>query len=453
MTLPNYFLADLPPGAEISASMMNDACLTLKRNRQQYLVNRSTQSLLERLGEIAGNWLQPDYLFRKLALERSPMDTGFSPATLASGLDSFFSTITPENLNALLVQELGHPERLDRFVSTPVEERSGRSAMAFGPPLLVHVAAGNLPLPALMSIILGLVVRSAQFLKCAGGASLLPRLFAHSLYEVEPKLAACLEIAEWRGGRVELERPLFEHADCITATGTDETVVEIRRNLPTQVRFLDYRHRVSFGFITRDLLTSYHAKQIAPKAAGDVAAWNQLGCLSPHLFYVEHGGSVTPEQFAEMLAAQLACQEEAASRGPIPVEHAASIASHRAFYELRAASSPDTRLWQSNDSTAWTVVYENDPAFRMACLNRFVHVKAVKDLGEALQAAEMMRGSVSTVAIAAPENRAQEIANALARWGATRICQVGQMQRPSLLWRHDGRASLGELVTWVDWER
>ena len=46
----------------------------------------------------------------------------------------------------------------------------------------------------------GLLVRSAQFVKCAERASLLPRLFAHSLYEADPKLGACLEIAEWRGG-------------------------------------------------------------------------------------------------------------------------------------------------------------------------------------------------------------------------------------------------------------
>ncbi|HKS36544.1 MAG TPA: acyl-CoA reductase [Verrucomicrobiae bacterium] len=453
MTLPNYFIADLPPEAEISASMIHDACLTLKRNRERYLAGRSTQSLLERLGEIAGNWLQPDYALRKLALERSPRDTGFSPATLASGLDSFFSKITPENLNALLVQELGHAERLDRFVSTPVEERSGRSALAAGPTLLVHVAAGNLPLPALMSLVLGLIVRSAQFLKCASGASLLPRLFAHSLYEVEPKLAACLEIAEWRGGRAELEQPLFEHADRVTVTGTDETIAEIRRKLPARIRLLDYGQRASFGFITRDLLTSHEAKQLAGKAAGDIAAWNQLGCLSPHLFYIEAGGVVSPEQFAELLAAQMARLEEAEPRGPIPAADAAAIASRRAFYEVRAASSPDTRLWQSDDSTAWTIVYEADPGFQLSCLNRFVYVKPVKDLGEALHAAETVRGKVSTVAIAAPENRAQEIAITLARWGVARLCPIGRMQQPSLLWRHDGRASLGDLVTWIDCER
>ena len=63
-----------------------------------------------------------------------------------------------------------------------------------------------------------------------------------------------------------------------------------------------------------------------------------------------------------------------------------------------------------------------------------------------------MRGKVSTVGIAATEDRAKEIAIELAHWGVTRICPLGQMQNPSLLWRHDGRPSLGDLVTWTDWE-
>ena len=58
--------------------------------------------------------------------------------------------------------------------------------------MLVHIAAGNIPNPALTSLVLGVLTRSAQFVKCASGASFLPRLFAHSLYEAEPKLGACL---------------------------------------------------------------------------------------------------------------------------------------------------------------------------------------------------------------------------------------------------------------------
>ena len=453
MNLPDYFLADLPPEAALSRTMISEACQALKRNRDQHLMRRSTNSLIGLLSALAESWLQADFPFRQLALELGPRATGFSAATLGAALDAFFGQLTADNLRVLLQQELGHSGRLDQFVSTLSEPRAQRTALATGPRLLVHFAAGNLPCPTLMSIVLGLLVRSGQFVKCASGAALLPRLFAHSLYQVEPKLGACLEIAEWKGGRLELEQALYQEADCVTATGSDQTLAEIRRHLPACARFLGYGYRVSFGYITHEVLSSYGAKKIAARAAADVVAWDQHGCLSPHLFYVEHSGAVSPELFAEMLAAELAKREATEPRGEITVTEAATIASRRALYEVRAAASPDTRQWQSQGSTAWTVVYEADPRFQLSCLNRFIYVKAVASLTEAVQAAEPVRGQVSTVGLAASGEKGELIATEWAHWGVTRICAIGQMQNPPLTWRHDGRPSLGDLVTWTDWEQ
>ncbi|HWD92537.1 MAG TPA: acyl-CoA reductase [Verrucomicrobiae bacterium] len=453
MNLPNYFLADLPADAMLTAAMVNDACQTLKQNREKYLAARSTQSLVEVLCGLAENWLQPEYAFRKLALEQGPAATGFSRGTLANGLDDFFKRFTPENFNALLLQELGHARRLDGIVSNSAEEKNARGALARGPELLAHITAGNIPNPALMSVALGLLTRSAQFVKCASGAACLPRLFAHSLYDAEPKLGACLEIAEWRGGKADIEKALFEQADCVTATGSDETLAAIRQQLPARTRFLGHGHRLSFAYLAGEALSGFQAKKTAARAAADVVAWNQLGCLSPHVIYAEHGGAVAAEHFAEMVADELAQREETEPRGEIAAETAATIASRRAFYEVRAAHSPDTRFWRSENSTAWTVVYEADARFQLSCLNRFIYVKGVSDLTTALQGADGVRGKVSTVGIAAGEEKSAELAGQLAAWGATRVCPLGQMQNPPLTWRHDGRPALGDLVTWMDFEK
>jgi hypothetical protein len=453
MNLPNYFLADLPPEATLTAPMIEEACQTLKRNRQIYLAPRSTRSLIELLDHLAKNWLEPEYPFRKAALEEGPAATGFSRPTLAAGLDSFFRQVTRDNLNALIEQDLGDPQRLDQMTAAQVEAKSGRASMAIAPEFLAHIAAGNIPNPTLHSVMLGLLTRSAQFVKCGAGASLLPRLFAHSVYEADTKLGACLEIAAWRGGNATLENALFAHADCVTATGSDETLGAIRGRLPAAARFLGYGHRVSFGFVTSRVLSGMNGRKVAARAAADVAAWNQLGCLSPHVIYVESGGALTPEQFAELLAEELALREQSEPRGELPVEAAAAIASRRSFYEIRAAHSPDTRHWCSPDSTAWTVVFEADPRFQVSCLNRFVYVKSVKDTAEMLQNADPVRNEVSTVGLAATEDKAEELAGELARWGASRVCPLGRMQQPPLGWRHDGRPALGDLVRWSDWEQ
>jgi hypothetical protein len=461
MNLPNYFLADLPPEATLSPLMLSEACRTLKSNRERYLAHRSTPQLVEVLSGVAEGWLNPDSPFRKLALQEGPAATRFSSATLARGIDSFFQQLTSEKLMLLLEQDLGHRRRLDEMVAGPAEQKTDRASIVSGPELIFHIAAGNVPNPVWFSVVLGILTRSAQFVKCATGASFLPRLFAHSLYEAEPKLAACLEIAEWRGGHAALETELYQEADCVTATGSDETLAALRATIPARTRFLGYGQRLSFAFVAASVLAGLNARKVVVRAAMDVAAWNQLGCLSPQVIYLERGAALSPEEFCEMLAEELEKLEVTEPRGELPVETAAAIASRRSLLQTRAAfarsgkADPDypvTNLWASKESTAWTVVFETDPQFQVSCGHRFIYVKPVADLETMLRAAESVRGKVSTVGLAAGEDQAQELATRLARWGATRVCPLGKMQQPPLIWRHDGGPALGELARWTDWE-
>ncbi len=453
MNLPNYFLADLPKDAEMTPGLITEACQTLKRNRARYLADRPTESVVRLLDDLAADWLSPDFPFRKEALERGPEVTGFSRPVLERGLDAFFKQLTAENLEALLRQELGHARRLDNFFAEEHEPGRNRAAYARGPQLLAQITPGNIPVPVLVQIVLGLLTRSAQFIKCASGQAFVPRLFAHSLYEADPKLGACLEIAEWKGGAPLCDEALFQEADCVTATGSDDTLAAIRHKLPPSARFLGYGTRISFACIAKEALGRRQAHGLAEGAALDVAAWNQLGCLSPHVIYVEDGGSVRPEAFGEMLAGQLGALEATHPRGTLSAEDAASIARRRSFYEVRAAHSPDTKMWASENSTGWTVVFETDPRFQVSCLNRFVYVKTVTDLAQALEGADPVREKVSTVGLACAATQAAELAHRLAQWGARRICPLGQMQNPPIGWRHDGRPALGDLVTWCDWEK
>jgi hypothetical protein len=452
MNLPAYFLADLPPEAAFSPAMITASCHTLKRNREKFLRGRSTPELVELLCEVAANWRDPQDPFRKLALDHGPAATGFSRPVLEKGLDGFFEKFTPAGFESLLGQELGQGRRLDQFCADEATASSHDLAMAHGPEFLVHIAAGNVPNPTWMSLTLGLLTRSAQFVKCASGASFLPRLFAHSLYAADRKLGACLEIAGWPGGQVALEEALFAEADCLTATGNNDTLAAIRARLPAKVRFLGYGQRVSFGFITREVLRPETIENVVAKVADDVIAWDQNGCLSPQVIYVEERGAVESDQFAMRLAAELARREEAEARGTISTTAAAAIASRRAIAEALAAHRADVKIWASPNSTAWTVVFEHDVRFQFSPLNRFIYVKPVPDAAAALLGADLVRDKVSTVGLGATPERARALALELGRWGASRVCPVGRMQNPPLTWRHDGRPPLGELLVWTDFE-
>jgi hypothetical protein len=452
LNLPECYLADLPPEAEITVDLVREAWLALQRNREQTLAGMTTTTLLRDLENVASLWRDPESPFMRHALAVGPDQLGFSAATLEDGLRKLFSAITVPELEAWIEQDLGHPNRLDGFCASAAERATRRQSKAMGPETLAHVAAGNLPASAVQSLVAGLVTRSAQFLKCARGTSLVPRLFAHSVREVNAKLGACIEIAEWARDRTDLHAALLGPAECVTAAGTDETVATIRQSLPVTKRFVGYAHRLSFAYLAADSLATARMDSLVQAIAVDVCAWDQLGCLSPHVVYVEDGGDSNAETVAAALAATLENNEQETPRGIIPEEDAATIRSRRAFYEVRAAHSSNTRLWQSAGSTAWTVVYETDPQFQASCLNRFIYVKTAHNLRSVLEAADTIRGRVSTVGVAGSAGRISELAEQLAVWGITRICPVGSMQCPPLTWRHDGRPALNDLVRWTDWE-
>lgn len=451
--MPNYFLADLPEEASLTPAIVTQACDALRQNRRLYLLERSTESLLRTLGLVAEKWLDKDYPIRRMALECGARQSGFPLSSIQKGLDGLFQEMTPENLNLLLLQDLGHVRRLDCPSSAEAESRTNRKSFAVGPELIAHITGGAIPNPAILSIILGLLARSAQFVKCARHASFLPRLFAHSIYETDAKLGACLEIAEWKGGDQALETPLLQKADCVTATGHDETIQALESRLPRRTRFLPYGHRLSFAYATKAGLENCSLKTLAEQIVNDLTLWNQSGCLSPHVVYAEKGAAPSPEQLAQAIAEELERREQSEPRGPISTQAAAIIANRRRLYEIRAANSRETRLWSSRKSTAWTVIFDHDPRFQKSCQNRFLYVKAVDGLTDALNGAAEVCGQVSCVGLCASPHEAQSVViKQLARWGVTRICPPGKMQQPPIAWRHDGRLSLGDLMTWTDWE-
>lgn len=452
MNLPSYFLADLGDNSALSGVMITDAAQTLKRNRAQYLATKNVPAIVKLLDDLGENWLDDDFPFRKIALSEGPKQTRFSLPVLRHGLDSFFKQLNGESLVALLQQDLGDPHRLDSFVSSSPEQKTDRRSMALGPELITHFTAGTLPCSSLQLMVLSLLSKSAQFIKCASGAAFIPRLFAHSIYDLEPKLGSCIELADWPGGNKLLESALFEESDLVTVSGSDETIGDVRSRIAGGTRFIGYGNKLSFAYITKESLGGFNAKKLVKRAAEDVAAWDQSGCLSPHVIYVEHNPDIPPEVFAGRLADELAKLEEDRPRSPLSKEESADIASRRSIYDVRAAHSPDTQRWTSEESTAWTVVYEAEAQFSVSCLNRFVYVKPVHDFEGLIKGVEPVHGKVSTVALAVGDDRANEIAQKLADWGVTRICPVGKMQNPPFVWRHDGRPALADFLTWTDWE-
>ena len=362
---------------------------------------------------------------------------------ISHALPLIFREYRAERLVRLLQDELGDLSALDTFVSV-----NGRQHRAYGPTLITHVLAGNLPGAGLDSVIFSLLVKSATLVKASSTAPRLPTLFAETLAQVDPELGTCLAVVTWPRGNTPLEEVAFSRAELVVASGSDKSLATIRPQV--RGKFIEYGHKISFAVITKEALNDIHS--VAHKVAYDIALFDQQGCLSPQLIYIEEGGVVAPHTFAAVLAEALARWEQALPRGAVPQEASVAIRRTRDEAEWQALAGKDVALYASPNGTAWTVVLDPDPTFVPSPLYRTIRVKPFSSSIQLHELLTPWRPYLEAVGLAGHATRNTQLVEVLGQAGVSRICPIGTMQLPPLSWRHGGRPRIADFVRWVEGE-
>ncbi|CAN5630569.1 acyl-CoA reductase [soil metagenome] len=409
---------------------------------------RDLSSIIRSIHMVAERFLDPTDPLRRTAEEALPVITGASLPMVRKVLDGMAVDWTREKLEALVRAEFSDPAVLERFRPRP--GLPGHQSRAIGPRLVTHIFSGNVPGVAATSLIRALLVRAPSLGKTAAGEPLLPALFARGIAEADAELGRCLAVTYWPGGEGEMENVALERAEAVIVYGGNDAVRAVRARVGAGVRFLGYGHRISFGVIARECLDASSAMELAHRAALDVATFDQQGCVSPHLFYAEEGGRITPEEWAAMLAIAFERVEVELPRGRLAPSEASAIRQLRGEMEFAQLAGKGVALHASASGTAWTVIYDPDPRFTASCLNRTVRVKPVHSLDAVAHLVAPVGGIIQSIGVAATEQRALGISEQLAAVGASRITRIGQMAWPEPFWLHDGRPPLADLVRWCD---
>ncbi len=299
-------------------------------------------------------------------------------------------------------------------------------AQALSP--ILHVVSGNTPHAALQSVIRGIVVGAQNWVKLPQGG--LPEVDEFSL---RLPVALRLELAD------NLNPGWVRDAEAIVVFGTDDTVQHFSRMLlPTQ-RLLAHGHKSSFG-----LIWAPFDRNVVNGAARDAFLFDQLGCLSPQLYFVAGDAA----GFACLLATHLEelCRANnvTSARG---YDISAALRTCREEWKFRAATERDVLVWESPGTLDWVVIHDPAPCLVANPLYRTIFVKPMpSDLGSVLAP---IRRHISTIGLHPVNLDTVELA---ARLGAQRVCRIGQMQNPPLTWHHDGWPTLASLVRYVDVE-
>jgi hypothetical protein len=416
------------------------------RGTKDTLVSRSALEIAEVLEAVGERFLDPEDAVREAALELLPATSGLSPEMSAAVLDGMAADWTAARLSRLLQVDLGGGPVVDGFVASP----HGR-VQAVGPNLCLQIVSGSVPGVGVTALVRSLLVKGPTLLKPGLGDVVLPVLFGQALREIDPVLADAVAVVYWPGGSGALEDAALQEADVTTVYGGDDVVRDLRARAPVGARFVAYHHRLSLGVVGREALGPDLFHRTAFEVAGAVAFFDQRGCVSPHVVYVEEGEEADAPAFAEELAKALATVETHLPGGRLDPFEASELQQVRGAAELMAAAGPGMEVWHGGDAS-WTVILDPEPSFVRSCGARVVRVKSVDDILRVPAIVESLGAHLQTVGVAGAGSRVEALGEALGRVGATRVTGFADVPFPSPWWHHDGTGPLQALVRWVDLE-
>jgi len=410
----------------------------VRHHAAEHLRPQPVARIVEAIDAAIARLLDRQDPYRQRIEQALPAVTGYDPEMVRLGLTQYLKTFRKPELLRFLAEDFSNPAILDAF--QPLSK--GGYGHAFGPPVLGHIWAGNVPALPLWSLVCGLLVKSGSIGKVSSAEPLFASWFAELLAEVAPDLGDCLAVVWWQGGADASENALLQGADVTLAYGSNESLAAIQSRVPQGKRFLGFGHKISFAMIAAEALDPAKTAETARLVANDIARYDQQGCFAPHVVFAEEGGDISPRFFARYLARALAAFGQRYPRRGLTLTEANGIAAWRQqeefFHGAEVLGDPHGD---------WSVSFHDGvQGFGPSCLNRSVRVVAVDDLAAIPPLIAPYRALLQTVGIAATPDDLFNLAKMLGQAGVTRVAALGDMSTPEAGWHHDGRFNLADLV-------
>jgi hypothetical protein len=200
--------------------------------------------------------------------------------------------------------------------------------------------------------------------------------------------------------------------------GRDQTIAAVRASAPDDARVLAHGHGLGAIFVSREPLVSASAAyDLAERAALDVAAYDQRGCLSPHFVLVEPGGAVDARALARQIASALAAIARELPPGELPRDAAT------AQLQWRGVAAAVGELFAHEHGA---VSYEGALPLRASPGHRNLAVYDCEDANAARAQLSRLGTHLKAIGVAGADAR-----HALAGV-APYVCELGAMQTPPL---------------------
>ena len=289
-----------------------------------------------------------------------------------------------------------------------------------------------------------------------------------ALEQVDPDLVAATAVLVWDYDGGSLQQQLLEQCDLAIAAASDETIDRIRQQITAaststgpgkKIRYHEHGHKVSFSAISREVLVKGTAHEMGQTRLVDILAvlagldsfyWDQYGCLSSRIHFIEAGGDgyYSAGEYTDSLYQQLRILSDALPRGSAPLRLVRDSFDRYKMLEqqggVRVVSEFQDEFLLLIDRRQ----LEQDEFYTTvnSCTGRVIIVRPVEDLMQipSKYLKLIPYGNLQSLSVAfrnldsGSGDRFLRFAKACARRGVTAIRTLGRGAFPQLAYSWDG---------------
>ncbi len=412
-----------------------DPALLAARMREESATNGahdSPERIAVRLARAVARWNDPDDPLYEEARSRLVEEDGVSEPMADLALRWLAEDAT-EAACLRLAEAIARPPPSPGPPPRPVRPRLALVSLAASVP--------TAPLRALAEPLLAGIPTLARTPR--RGAAL-ASLLEHTWNGHEEAPAPALRVVSWPRDDAACWHRVLRQVEVVSAYGSDATMASIASRLPHDVRWLPHGHGLSVSVVDLDTVGTARHSDTARSVALDVAAFDQLGCLSPHAVLVRCMERDAARAFGMRLFEEgLAPLATSLPRASLDTEAGAAQLAWRTVAAVRGD------LWEGD---GFAVSFEGEEAPRIGPGYRNVQVLHVPAEGGAAGLLHRLHGwlpHLKCVGFCGASDQAVALLDAFCAAGAPiSLVPSGRMQRPAFDAPMDGRAPSEGWLRW-----
>jgi len=453
---------------------------------------------LETLGQQLTHLTDP---VRNQILSSLPSYTGFSEPMIRLTLDTLemisleqipaaFSLRPEQNVVKSWQSLEGLPGRLRFFSENPwsrglhfLTGRGGRPFLrsVMNPGSVVGYGAGNVPGTSFLITVLAQSITltgsplPVVIVKNSRQEPIFTPMILCELEKLDPELVSTVAVLIWDYQDEQIQDLLLNQADLIMAAASDTTIGEIEAQMSrlkagqlsgpktwsvtSPTRFHAHGHKVSFSAVGKEILAEELKDPLSGHdlidivsflAALDSIFWDQFGCLSPRIHFIEvdEAGAYSPQEYANRLVKQMRLLADILPRGAWPLRQVREAFDMFKLLEttkqVQVLSRYDEDFLVAVDQRPFTASTFSSVVNH--CQGRVVIVRPLDDLMDLPERHLKFLPSKNLQSLSVAVGRAREkptdrfyrFAEACGARGVTAIRTVGRGAFPQLAYSWDG---------------